>query len=88
MTAGASRGTNPLSLGGPNDNKASVSDQAVGVVLHDQLGLTRGALAVAEGINNQLRRAVKQQRVALISASSTLPSVAAVVANTGTPAIL
>ena len=47
-----------------------------------------GALAVAEGINNQLRRAVIQQRVALISASSTLPSVAAVVANTGTPAIL
>ena len=61
-TATVKRGTTPLWSGTADHNKASVSDQAVDVVLDDQLGLACGALAAREGIDDQLRRPVEQQR--------------------------
>ena len=62
-TAAAQRATpTAAASGGADHNKTSVTDQAVDVVLDDQLGLACGALAGRERINNQLRWAVKQQR--------------------------
>ena len=41
-----------VSSAAADHNKASVTDQAVDVVLHNQLGLARSALAAGDRIND------------------------------------